>query len=225
MLRDSSGKPVDFAELAQLFTLDVLSKVAFGKCFGMLAARSDIFGYSKASEDFLPISELMANHRFFRWLVGSSIVQKIAAPKDTDKVGLGRIVKFARERVEERFRAAEKVTENGRQDMIGHFMTRGLDQLQCEAEANLQIIAGSDSTTTVLRSTLYLLAGTPVVYSKLRSEIDQAVRSGLVSHPVIAYEETNKLPYLQACIWEGMRMVSARHCRPPFAPVLCLQDR
>jgi cytochrome P450 len=210
VLRESHGKPVNFGEVAQLFTLDVLSKVAFGKCFGTLSARKDIFGYGKASEDFLPISELMSNHAFFRMLFGNPLMQKIAAPKDTDEVGLGRVVKFARGRVEERFKNAGKIVDEGGQDMISHFMAKGLDQLQCEAEANLQILAGSDSTTTVLRCTLYLLAGSPVCYGRLRAEVDRAIADGAVSHPVVTYAETEDLAYLRACIWEGMRMV----CEP-----------
>lgn len=204
LIREAAGKPMDIASTAQLFTLDVLSRIAFGKCFGFLAAKKDIFGYDKASEAFLPINELMSNHAFFRGLLGNSVVQGVAAPKDTDKVGLGRVVKFARECVQERFNEPEKA----KRDMLGHFITKGLDQLQCEAEANLQIIAGSDSTTTILRCTLFLLAGNAIAYSKLRAEIDTAVAEGSASHPVVTYAETQALEYLDACIWEGMRMVS-----------------
>lgn len=45
----------------------------------------------------------------------------------------------------------------------------------------------------------------PAVYSKLTAEIDAAVKNGTLSIP-IAYAEAIKLPYLKACINEGMRL-------------------
>ena len=80
-------------------------------------------------------------------------------------------------------------------------MNKGLSQTQVEAEAFLQVVAGSDSTSTVLRSTLYLLIGTPIAYNKLRTEVDRSAQDG-----ILKYSEAQKLPYLQACIWEGLRM-------------------
>lgn len=45
----------------------------------------------------------------------------------------------------------------------------------------------------------------PATYSKLIAEIDAAVENGKLSVP-IAYAEAIKLPYLKACINEGMRL-------------------
>jgi cytochrome P450 len=45
----------------------------------------------------------------------------------------------------------------------------------------------------------------PAVYSKLTAEIDAAATDGTLSMP-IAYAEAIKLPYLKACINEGMRL-------------------
>ena len=45
----------------------------------------------------------------------------------------------------------------------------------------------------------------PAAYKKLTTEIDTAVANGSLSMPV-AYAEAIKLPYLKACINEGMRL-------------------
>ena len=45
----------------------------------------------------------------------------------------------------------------------------------------------------------------PYVYNKLTAEIDAAVAGGRLSIPVV-YAEAIKLPYLKACINEGMRL-------------------
>ena len=70
----------------------------------------------------------------------------------------------------------------------------------------LQILAGSDSTSSALRMTLLYLLTNPLAYRKLRAEIDDAVAGGAISHPVITNAEALNLTYLQACIWESLRM-------------------
>src|SRR5881227_2841541 len=67
-------------------------------------------------------------------------------------------------------------------------------------------MAGSDSTTTAIRTTLYYIAATPIVYTRLQTEIEKAIRGGTVSRPIIQSQEARQLPYLQACIKEGLRV-------------------
>jgi cytochrome P450 len=190
-----------FNELARYFTLDVLSTVAFGKPFGFIAANDDLWDYGKLGEQFLLVLALCLNHRTARSIFFSKWFQDLAGPKPTDKVGMGALMGFARKAVAERFGPDRKV----KKDMLGHFVEKGLPQLQCEVEAVLQILAGSDSTTTVLRCTLFTLIGNPTAYSKLKAEIDEAIAAGSLSSP-IQYSEAQKLPYLSACLWEGLRM-------------------
>ncbi len=78
----------------------------------------------------------------------------------------------------------------------GSFIRHGLTQRQCETEALVQIIAGSDTTATTIRSTMLYLLSTPVAYRTLQAEIDAGVKSGRISNPV-SNAEANELPYLQ----------------------------
>ncbi|KAK3047048.1 hypothetical protein LTR09_011473 [Extremus antarcticus] len=206
--------PMDLAEITRFFTLDVLSTIAFGGPFGFMAENKDLWDYNKESSNFLLILNLVLNHKFFRWIFFQPWFQAAAGPKDTDKKGMGPMLGVARKAVAERYGPDRKV----KKDMLGHFVEKGLSQVQCEVEAELQIVAGSDSTTTVLRSTLFLLMANPVAYNKLRDEIDSNV--GVISFPVVKYNEAQKLPYLSAVIWEGLRMYSPLFglkgkCSPP----------
>lgn len=194
--------PVDISAITRFFTLDVLSTVAFGKQFGFMSANRDLWDYDNSLSQLQLVLELVVNHRFIRWLTSTRLMQALASPKETDRTGMGPVLAFARKAVAERFGPDPKV----KQDMLGHFVKKGLSQLQCEVEANLQIVAGSDSTTTVLRSTMFLLVGTPVAYAHLRAEIDDATQNGTLSFPVATYAEAQRLSFLQACIWEGMRL-------------------
>jgi len=61
-----NNKPMDISVTSQLFTLDVLSSVAFGESFGYVKANKDIYRYVEASHAFFPPLELAANISIFR---------------------------------------------------------------------------------------------------------------------------------------------------------------
>ncbi len=65
--------------------------------------------------------------------------------------------------------------------------------------------AGADTTAIAINSVLYHLMRNPAAYENLTAEIDAAVAGGTLSMPV-AYAEAIKLPFLKACINEGMRL-------------------
>ncbi len=64
-------------------------------------------------------------------------------------------------------------------------------------------MAGSDTTATSIRAILLAIISNPGIYAKLQREIDTAA-SGTISSPITDVE-ARKLPYLQACIMEGLR--------------------
>lgn len=89
-------------------------------------------------------------------------------------------------------------------------MRHGLTQSQCEAECVVQIIAGSDTTGTTIRTALLLILSSPRIYNRFMDEAREAVASGLVSaQKPITYAHAKELPYLQAIIYESLRL------RPP----------
>ncbi len=192
--------------------LDTLSTVAFGRPFGFMAADEDKWDYCRTSDDFTLILGLTANHSSVRWLLSQEWVQALAAPKTTDQNGIGPALAFAHKAVAERYGPDAKA----RNDMLGHFVNKGLSQVQCECEAFLQIMAGTDSSATILRCAIFSLAGNPRVYTKLRAEIDAA----FAESTNVKFTEAVKLEYLNAVIWETVRLFPPlfglkEKCAPP----------
>lgn len=198
---DDYYHPIDLSKAMTYFTLDVISSVAFGQAFGFLEADDDPFGYIDNLKELLPAVIMFGAYPELTSILRLPFM-KFLAPKNTDKRGLGRVMGWATERVGERFGEKPIV----RQDMLGSFIKRGLTKEQLESETLTQITAGSDSTASALRMTLHFIATSPSVQSRLLGEFYAANIGGRVTRPIITDVEARQLPYLQACIKEGLRM-------------------
>ncbi|KAF2214085.1 hypothetical protein CERZMDRAFT_38503 [Cercospora zeae-maydis SCOH1-5] len=194
-------KTVDLGRVTSFFTLDVISKIAFGRPFGFLDKDEDPFGYLENLAQFLPAIIVFGVYTELTNLLSFPLL-KAALPKSTDKRGLGRVMGFAADRVRERF-GNEPVV---RQDMLSAFIDKGLTQGELESETLTQITAGSDSTASALRLTLHFISTNPPVLQRLLTEAQAGIANGRISRPVITDSEARQLPYLQACIKEGLRM-------------------
>ncbi|KAI6357055.1 Cytochrome P450 monooxygenase aba1 [Pyricularia grisea] len=206
-------RPVDMATTMQYFTLDSITKLAYSNAFGFLDLDTDVHGYMKAIRDVVPLIIISSEWPLAGSIFFNPLFLKMVGPTPKDESGVGKIMGTLREVVASRFGPDAK----DQPDMLGSFVRNGLSQYQCEQEVMLQIVAGSDTTATALRGTLLQLCSTPKVYLKLQKEIDEAVRSGMVGEGVIPYETAKKLPYLQAVIYEGLRL------NPPFTGLLMKQ--
>ncbi|KAF2464741.1 cytochrome P450 [Lindgomyces ingoldianus] len=198
-------KKMDMGRKAQYFTLDVITKVSFGRAFGYLEQDKDVHDYVKTTDELVPWLTFFAVVPLANAILNRSWVKEKLGPGPGDKSGVGRLMGVARDVVQERF--GENKIE--KQDMLGAFVRNGIPQRQIEAEVHFQIIAGSDTTATAIRSTLLHLLTSPRVLAKLRTELDTAEREGRISNP-ITNAESKALPYLQAVVKEGVRI------HPPF---------
>ena len=75
--------------------------------------------------------------------------------------------------------------------------------------------AGSDTTATSIRAILLHIITNPLVYNRVVCEIDTHIANNMISSPALE-DEVRKLPYLQACIREGLRI---------FPPITYLRER
>jgi len=88
-----SYNPVDLAPKIQFFTLDVIGDIAFGKSFGNLQADQDCLSYIKTNEETLPLLILLGTFPGLAQVLSSRVFRSFR-PKDTDPVGMGRLMGF-----------------------------------------------------------------------------------------------------------------------------------
>lgn len=93
-------------------------------------------------------------------------------------------------------------------DLFGHYLTDrngrelGLEFEELVTESNVILNAGSDTTATATTNLLYLLFKDKDALSRLRAELDDALDENVV---IPEYSQVKELPYLTACIEEGLR--------------------
>ncbi|KAI0130500.1 pisatin demethylase [Xylariales sp. AK1849] len=201
---ERQNRLMDFAPLMSYLTMDVITKVAFGEEFGYLKANADLYDFIREVRENWPRLAMAVDIPWIRNVLFSPLLLRYFGPSVEDEVGMGKLMSVAQQTVGKRFRPDAKA----QRDMLGSWIRNGLTQTRCEIEGLTMIVAGSDTTASVLRITMLYLMTCPYVYRKLKSEIEIAIREGRASSPV-SFEEAKRLPYLQAVVYEGLRM------RPP----------
>ncbi|KAK7946821.1 uncharacterized protein PG986_011142 [Apiospora aurea] len=189
-------------DVISFFTLDVISKVALGSEFGCCAKNSDPYKFHEVLGEHVPKMGLTTDVPWIRRILYSPLGLRLFGPRETDKSGMGPLMKVTNDVVRSRYGQVQE----GKSDMLGSFINHGLTQAECESEALFMFAAGSDTSASAIRITMLYILSCPRVYQKLKAEIRAAIREGRASSPVITVAEAKQLPYLQAVLYEGLRM-------------------
>ncbi|KAK5319343.1 hypothetical protein LTR70_004962 [Exophiala xenobiotica] len=192
-------RPCDLGQIIQYLTLDIITVLSLGKSFGWLEDE-DKYEYIATMEVNVPAMNFMSAVPFLSRLLRMPAIQRMTLPTVKDCVGMGRIKAIAREVIAERFKpGAEKVTRN---DMTQSFIEHGLTQAENADESLLQILAGSDTSGTIMRAAIIYITSNPRICRRLQEELTTA---DTPPGEVISYARALQLPYLNACIKETLR--------------------
>jgi hypothetical protein len=107
-------KPMDWGLVAQYFTLDSLTRVAFGEALGYLETNSDVHEYIQTMEDSGIYFALCSDVPWLGRIFLSDFVLSLLGPSVADKKGLGVIMGVAKRIVGTRFDGEE----TNQQDML-----------------------------------------------------------------------------------------------------------
>ncbi|KAK7742957.1 hypothetical protein SLS63_000525 [Diaporthe eres] len=199
----------DFGEWIHWYTFDVLGELYYGEMFGFMKDREDHNNWIWALDKMIPfVCFAGVTSPLLRPLVYAAM----AVLPLGKQIGEGskNIAESSSRLMEERF---DGRVSTERQDMAhqifqiykekGEKVDFGWGDVQQESFGAL--FAGSDTTAISFRSLFYHLMHTPAAYEKLQAEIDQAFEDGRLSE-MPTFQEASKLPYLDACIKEGLRV-------------------
>ncbi|RLL97903.1 hypothetical protein CFD26_105311 [Aspergillus turcosus] len=205
---------VDMGQWLQFFAFDVMGTMTFSKRYGFLDEGKDDNGMLGTIVDFMRTSAPMTQSPFLDRILRKNILADIfwQAVRPTPSLA---ILSFVAQAIREKKEKLEK----GDSPASSHtdFLTRYIN-LQKENPDTIpawaptawtfsNVIAGSDSVGTVMRTLVFNLLVYPHTLQKLRDELEAAN----LSRPFPRYSEVRDLPYLDACVQEAARI------HPPFA--------
>ncbi|KAI5803281.1 cytochrome P450 [Peziza echinospora] len=196
-------KGLDMGEMFNWLTFDVMGELCFGKAFGMLVDEKQRFVtgmIDKAAHNhyicgnYLPLTTLKLSKILF---------PTIAAER-------WRFILHSRACANERMELHESGNDTEKRDFFHYLLNavdpetgNGFDKAELWGEANVLMIAGSDTTSTALAATLYYLLQNPAKMAKLQAEI-RSTFSG--AQEIVSGKKMTECVYLRACIDEAMRL-------------------
>ncbi|OAL29839.1 hypothetical protein AYO20_09032 [Fonsecaea nubica] len=193
-------QPCDLGKWLQLYAMDVIAEVTFGKRFGCMQEGGDVGGLIDTIDKFLVYASVVGQVPYLhKFLFGNPLLPYILPKLDS----INHVVKFTLERISEREKDPER-----HKDFLGRLYDAKaegkMEAVDIVRHSSANVFAGSDTTAIALRAAIDGLLANPECYRKLQAEIDQKRAEGKLSLPV-KYAEAQQMPYLQAVLKEGMR--------------------
>jgi len=88
------ARPMDLGKTAQYFTLDAITKIAFGKAWGFLKKDGDVRGFMQTLEDVAAFILVCSDVPWLRSVVFSDAFLWLAGPSEKDERGMGRLIGY-----------------------------------------------------------------------------------------------------------------------------------
>ncbi|KAH8804379.1 cytochrome P450 [Xylogone sp. PMI_703] len=189
-------EPVDFSQWLNFLSFDILGEATFSKTFGFLESGKDI-GNTVKNNVFLRQYIAILGH--FPWahdfllanpMIGFFNLTPAMHVFDTCVAAIK--VRSANSEVR------VDMLEQWKIQLKAH--PKRMEEIEILTNAVGNLGAGSDTVSSVLQAFLYYVMKDRNILHALRTEIDEADLSDIPT-----YEETQRLPILQACIKETYR--------------------
>lgn len=214
----------DFTRWLQFYAFDVIGEITYSRRHGFIENNKDVDGIvDYLSWLFLYVAPIGQIPWLDRVFLKNPIYLKLSQWGFIDATFP--VARFARARMAERLpelssdsqpllptSAAPNVKSP---DLLSKFLAAReahpdfMSDMLVQTMAVSMAFAGSETTAISLAAVFYFLLKNPGRLAKLQNEIDDAARAGLFSDTdsgLVAWHESQKLVYLDACIKEAFRL-------------------
>jgi cytochrome P450 len=198
----STQQSIDMTSWYNYTTFDIIGDLAFGEPFNCLQD-SHCHPWVKAVFPSLKGAVLLRPFLLLPKQLGSILVpQWLKKMRDANFI-------FAKEKVNHRL-SIQTTRPDFMTYILRHNNERGMGLSEMQANAGLLIIAGSETTATLLSGCTFYLLKHPTVYDKLIHEI----RGTFEKETDITFQSVANLQYLHAVLEESLRLY------PPVPAIL-----
>ena len=200
-----------------LATFDIVSDLSFGESFGGLKTRTP-HPWIKAFFEATIIRTIVVQLTILKIPLVSTIGKMVVLPMMSKRLGA---MNYTKGKIEKRI---DQGTD--RPDFMSYVLRhndeKGMSREEINATFNILMIAGSETTATLLSGCIYLLQKNPLALQKLQTEI----RNTFSDEGEITMLSVGHLKYLEAVIDESLRLyppvpISLSRVTPPEGAVVC----
>lgn len=95
VMRDRYARPgqhLELAEVTAFFTMDVITRLAFGEAFGYLSQETDLYGFLGSLRVLWPSMSTLADVSWTRKILFSKPFLQLFGPSPRDKTGFGALM-------------------------------------------------------------------------------------------------------------------------------------
>ncbi|KYK57378.1 hypothetical protein DCS_04387 [Drechmeria coniospora] len=196
----AEGEPkgvVDLVRWFNFFTFDIIADMTFGESFHCLRD-SDYHPWVRML--FHSVRAISLNSAIRRYPIFQAMVKRLA-PKNLLEQRK-KFNMFVFDRVGKRLSS-----EPAHPDLMSHIQKhkdkpKGLNRDEIDSNANVLLVAGSETTATTLSGCAYLLMSNPEKLKKLTHE----VRTRFDHPSEVTIKAVSSMPYLHAALTEALRM-------------------
>jgi cytochrome P450 len=214
----ANGQAVDLVQWYNFATFDIIGDLAFGQQLGGLDGGSSNAWIQRIRSGIrlLPtifiLKEIPLLNVTFEWLFGKRLRKVQNEHKDK-----------CRQMVDERLEAGAHGERRG--DFFDHFdKDLGLTNAELAANADVFMIAGSETSATTLSGVSWLLLAHPEAFARCKAEVRSAFQS---VDDITMTAASTRLPFMFACLQETFRLfppvpgISWRETQKPMTIVGC----
>ncbi|KAL1969776.1 hypothetical protein VTN77DRAFT_7285 [Rasamsonia byssochlamydoides] len=206
----AAGGNIDLVKWYNYTTLDIIGHLSFGKSFGCLVQSKYHLGVGMvfATIRIIPYLQVLYRMPFLKQLTNLNQLAKVATL--ARYLVPERYLRDAMELPSLGFTATRKRIETGNlegEDFVSYMLRhndekKGMTIDEMGENATVFIIAGSETTATLLSGATFYMLKNPLVYKRVVEE----VRSTFNKEEDITMVGVNRLPYMMAVLRETLRL-------------------
>ncbi|EAT84211.1 hypothetical protein HBI56_108720 [Parastagonospora nodorum] len=206
---------INLSKVAPFLSLDIITHLCLGQSFNNVKSDSDNYGLLEALSTGMIAQQYIASLLELKtalfWLGSLPYLRGRLFPTTKSPTGIGQVMRIIQEKVQQKLR--NTATNDKRlpmADMLDSFLSRGLNPEEASSEILVVLFSAVGATSYTMQGIIHSVISNPNICHQLQHEIDIMVEEQGISTTECAVDAIIKtMPYLQACISEGLRMYPA----------------
>jgi len=195
------------------YTLDCVTRIGFGRDFGLLETGRDTTGALRALAEGILVLDTAAILMNFAWILPTKPVGWLISlifGDNEPNLFISYSTKYIKERLA--LRESDPMAYDDGKDMLYRFIestdpttSQPLDVKDVTHNCITVILAGADTTRISMVAFLRYVYAHPPTLERLRREMDDSTEMGQLKFP-ITYAQASRLEFMWACMKEAMRL-------------------